>query len=593
MRKLFSILFFVTLVTGYSQDNPWMTYYEKSGFVKTPRYKETMEYCRELVSASNLIQLHPFGESAQGRLLPLLIIDKEGFSSPEKIRAAGRIILLIQACIHPGESEGKDAGLMLVRDIVLKKKYPGLLDHVSILFIPIFNVDGHERFGPYNRINQNGPEEMGWRVTSTNLNLNRDFLKADAPEMQNWLRMYNKWLPEFFIDIHTTDGADYQYVLTYYIDTYGGMESNLTDWSKGVFIKEWTSQLEKSGYPVFPYVEFREWHNPQSGLTTGVAPPMLSQGYTTLKNRPGLLIETHMLKPYRQRVTATYESLVIALNILNKEYQILEELVNKADTLTASDEFRTKKFPLSFKTVMTDSTMIDFKGIRYSKINSELTGDAWYKYGTAKETMSIPLFDKTEPKDLVQLPEAYIIPVEWRSIIERLRIHGIRMYKIKKDTLLTVSTYRLSNPQWQVFPYEGRHRLTNFNYEEIQVTRLFSAGSVVIAIRQPSARLIAEILEPKGEGSYLSWGFFDAVFEQKEYAERYLMEERARKMLAEDPKLNEEFLAKKQQDPAFAKNSFAILNWFYSKTPYWDSRKDVYPIGRITDRKTVEELLRR
>ena len=188
MRKIFHLLFLLCVYPGFSQDSLWMTFYEKSDCKKTPRYKETIEYCRKLASASPMIKLTSFGESTQGRELPLMIIDKQGFSEPEEIRGAGRIVLLIEACIHPGESEGKDAGLMLIRDIVILNKYHGLLDHVSILFIPIFNVDGHERFGPYNRINQNGPEEMGWRVTATNLNLNRDFLKADTPEMQSWLK---------------------------------------------------------------------------------------------------------------------------------------------------------------------------------------------------------------------------------------------------------------------------------------------------------------------------------------------------------------------------------------------------------------------
>ena len=570
-----------------------MTFYEKSDFKKTPRYKETIEYCRELASASSLIKLKSFGESAQGRKLPLMIVDKQGYSEPEEIRAAGRVVLLIQACIHPGESEGKDAGLMLIRDLVLRNKYPGLLDHVSILFIPIFNTDGHERFGSFNRINQNGPEEMGWRVTATNLNLNRDYLKADTPEMQNWLRMFSKWLPEFFIDTHTTDGADYQYILTYYMNTTGGMDENLSSWAKDVFLKSWSSGMEREGIPVFPYIEFRSWHDPKSGIDGGVSPPMLSQGYTSLRNRPGLLVETHMLKTYKQRVSATYECFVTSLRILNKEYRNLQDLERKADTFSSSSGFRQTAFPLEYKVIYNDSTLVDFLGIRYTRVKSEITGDNWYKYGKEKETMKIPYFEKTQVENAVKLPEAYIVPAEWRNVIERLKIHGIRISRLTKDTLLKVSTYRFSNPKWQSSPYEGRHPLTDFDIEEITDERIFSAGSALIDLDQPSSRIIAHILEPKGNGSYVYWGFFDAIFEQKEYAENYVMEELAKKMLSENHGLKDEFEKKKRQDVSFAGNSDAILNWFFSKTPYWDARKDLYPIGKIMDRKTVEELLKK
>jgi hypothetical protein len=319
MNRFFFVFLLLISVSSFAQTDEWATFYERSGKKETPRYRETMDFCRRLAMSSDWVHMTAFGKSGMGRDLPLLIIDNHGLSNPDAIKASGKIILLIQACIHPGESEGKDAGMMLIRDLVIRKQFPGLLDRVSILFIPIFNVDGHERFGPYNRINQNGPEEMGWRVTATNLNLNRDYLKADAPEMQAWLKMFNTWMPDFFIDTHTTDGADYQYVLTYQMELYGDMDPGLTDWSKNSFLKDWSGQLEKAGFPVFPYIEFRNWHNPESGIEMSVGPPMLSQVYTSLRNRPGLLLETHMLKPYEQRVSATYEALKISIGILGKE----------------------------------------------------------------------------------------------------------------------------------------------------------------------------------------------------------------------------------------------------------------------------------
>ncbi|MEI7662923.1 MAG: M14 family zinc carboxypeptidase, partial [Bacteroidota bacterium] len=259
----------MSLVVTHSQNAEWQTVYERSGTLETSRYQPTIDYCKQLAGASKMITYTTFGKSPQGRDLPMLIVDRDGLTTPEAIHASGRTLLLMEACIHAGECEGKDAGLMLIRDMILggkaninpveKESPPAtkLLDNVSILFIPIFNVDGHERFGPFNRINQNGPTEMGWRTNANNLNLNRDFLKADTPEMQAWLQMFNKWMPDFFIDSHTTDGADYQYTLTYDIEKSENQYSGTVNWINEKFIPNMTSRVEKDGYFVAPYINLK------------------------------------------------------------------------------------------------------------------------------------------------------------------------------------------------------------------------------------------------------------------------------------------------------------------------------------------------
>jgi hypothetical protein len=584
--------FIIISFPGFSQNRDWSTFYEKSGKKETPRYNETVDFCKRMAAASSQVHFTSFGKTARGLDLPLLIIDKQGMTDPAMIKRSGNLILLIQACIHPGESEGKDAGLMLIRDLVIENKYPGLLDHVSILFIPILNVDGHERFGSYNRINQNGPEQMGWRVNANNLNLNRDYVKAETPEIQAWLKLFNAWMPDFFIDTHTTDGADYQYVLTYQMNYLGNMDKGLTSWMNDNFLKDLSAGMVKSGQPMFPYVEFRNWHDPQSGLEMGVAPPMLSQGYTGERNRPGLLIETHMLKPYDQRVSATYECLLISLQILNKNGADLISRIKKADEFVSSPEFRKTEFPLQYETMKTDSSLVDFLGITYQQKKSELTGGNWFDYGTQKTTFHIPFFNKVRPTVTVKLPQAYIIPVEWKTVIDRMELHGAKIIRLIKDTTIQVSCYRFANPKWRATPYEGRHSMTNIEYTESTEPWEFPAGSAIIVMNQPSGRIIADALEPKGNGSFLSWGFFDAIFEQKEYAENYVMEKMASKMLAEDPGLRKEFEQKKEADTIFAKDQDAILNWFYMKTPYWDKSKNLYPVGRIMDPLLVKSLTR-
>jgi len=610
MRRilLFATLLYMNLACLGQQS--LQTFYERSGGTETPRYAPTIEYCKLLASTSEMVHYASFGTSAQGRDLPLLIVDRDGLTDPQAIRKKGRVILLLQACIHPGESEGKDAGLMLVRDMITadgrgashktagfghqasSASLSALLDKVSLVFIPIFNVDGHERFGPYNRINQNGPKEMGWRVNANNLNLNRDYLKAETPEMKAWLRLFNHWMPEFFVDSHTTDGADYQYVLTYLVEIYGDMDRGLTGWASGNFIPEMKEHLMKSGFPAFPYVNFRRWHDPRSGLITNVAPPMLSQGYTALRNRPGLLIETHMLKPYDKRVEGTYECIKTTMEILGREGAKLQKLEHDADYFLQSGEFLKEPFALQFETSMADSSIVDFLGVEYKSVKSPVSGGEWIQYSNIPATFRIPYFSTSKPVVSVNLPLAYIVPAEWENVISVLELHGAAIRHTGRDTAISIQTWKFKNPKWQQSSYEGRHPLTNIEFDAVTETRLIPKGSAIVELSQQCGRIIANMLEPKGSGSLLYWGYFDAVFEQKEYAENYVLEQLAAKMLNDDPGLKARFEEKKAADTVFARNPSAILNWFYSQSPYIDSRKGIYPVVKVTDLKQLEALRR-
>lgn len=583
-RVLTLVYSFFIGVQLLAQESSWLTYYEKSGFRETPRYEETMRYLRKLDDYSGKISYFEFGRSAQGRALMAVVYDKDGLRSADEIRGAGRSILFVQACIHPGESEGKDAMLMLLRDWVVDGKNEKLFDKTSILFVPIFNADGHERFSPYSRINQNGPQEMGWRTTANNLNLNRDHTKADAPEMQAWLQMYHQWQPEFFIDTHTSNGADYQYVITYVLETGGQMDAALTEWQKNNYLKPLETKMAKAGFPLFPYVSFRRWHDPRSGLVGGVAGPMFSQGYTALRNRPGLLVETHMLKPYKDRVDATAKIIVSTLEILHNEGPSLQKMIRAADQYVASAKFRDQPFPLRYSVDMNDSIMVPFKGVAYDVIKSDLTGGDWFVYDNSRPQLyQLPFFNTSKAIAEVRLPEAYIIPKEWSEVIFRCQLHGIEMYSLPDDALLDVEMYHFKSFEFARTPYEGRHRVSRMDFEMRESQQVFPAGSFIIPMNQPLARLIPYLLEPNGSGSFLEWGFFNIIFEQKEYAESYVMEPLARQMLDSIPGLREEFESKKENDPNFAANSWQQLNWFYSRTPWWDNQYLKYPIARIVD----------
>lgn len=589
MRWIF-VAYLVVCAAVPARAEDWETFYEKSGYLETPRYEETIRYCKRLAEASPWIEYTTFGTSPRGRDLALLIVDRNGNFSADKVRATDNVVFLIQAGIHAGEIDGKDAGLMLIRDIAIDKKYTSLLDKVTILFMPIFNVDGHERFGPYSRANQNGPKEMGWRTTAINLNLNRDFLKADAPEMQAWLRLYDEWLPEFFADCHVTDGADYQYVVTYAVETFGNMDQGLTVWAEDRYENPLRKKMKKSGFPIIRYNSYRANNDPRSGLVSWASPPRLSTGYAALQNRPAVLIETHMLKDYKTRVTATYDLLKHTLEILNDESASLKKAVLEADLRTATPEFRAEPFPLTFR-LAGDSVMIDFLGYDYDVVESDLTGGKWHRFGNKPLKMSIPYFNRQTPELTVELPEAYILPPEWTDVIKRLKLHGVELRYLSHERVIPVKSYRLTSPEWRSQPYEGRFTV-RFTAEDITEARVYPKGSVVVDMNQRCARIAANALEPRAPDSFVFWGFFNTIFERKEYIESYIMEDLARKMLAADEDLKREFEEKKAADPEFMSNPWGVRNWFYRKTPYWDNNISLYPVGKIIDRGTLAEVMK-
>lgn len=578
----------VNITAQNSQE--WTTWWEKSNYLETPRYQETIEFSKKLAEASPLINYGTFGVSPQGRDLAYLVLDKDGLTNPVEIRNKNRVIVLVEAAIHPGESDGKDAMFVLFRDIAINKQYDEFLEDISIIFIPIFNVDGHERFSPYSRINQNGPKEGGWRVTAQNLDLNRDFVKADSPEMKAWLKFFDKWNPDFFIDCHTTDGSDHQYPLTYIVKSY--YEESVVNWIDNQYVPEITKVMEEAGMPIFPYVAFKRWHDPRSGLRYELSSPTYANGYAAVRNRPGLLIETHMFKDYKTRVIATREMVYNTLIIIQSEKEELVRLIKSADEYTSSKEFREKPCVLKYSTSQTDSTMVKFRGIDYTVEKSDLTGGDWVRYNGKKHDFNLPFYNILYPSVQVELPEAYVIPAQWETIIERLNLHGIKYYELPDSSSIEYEYYKFSNVEWRKAPYEGRFRIQELNIESYDRRKLFEKGSVIIPMNQSKAYLIAFMLEPASEDSFLRWGFFNGIFEQKEYVETYVMEEMAREMIKDKPSLKDDFEKWKLENPEIQENSYAQLMWFYRKTPYFDSELNVYPVGRIHKRHQWDKLLK-
>ncbi|HBG72009.1 MAG: hypothetical protein A2W93_10925 [Bacteroidetes bacterium GWF2_43_63] len=577
-------LFFLFAFHVDAQTKTFTIPYESKGYNVTMTYNDIIHYCRLTDSLYNEVVFKSFGKSAQGDDLPYLIID-------DGSKTADKITLWIQAGIHPGEPEGVEAGFLFLRDLMTKPELKPALRNVCVIFIPCFNVDGLKRFGPYNRINQNGPEQMGWRTTAQNLNLNRDFMKADAPEMQSWLKLYNEINPDFMIDCHTTDGADYQYALTYGMDAFQTLNPVVAAWCNRKYIPYVTEKMERDGMPIFPYVAFRQWHNPRSGLLTYGSRPMLSHGYTILTDRPCLLIETHMLKPYKSRVESTLQMIHHTLEFLSGNRESYKSMLRGADQERISDEFIHSPFSIGLETSMKDSTIIDFLGMEFDTIPSSITGGIYYKYDNTKPvTWKIPLFDHVYVSDSIDLPMAYVIPVEWVEVIDRLKLHGISMISVSESSEITVTASKLSAVKFPHTSYEGRFR-PEYIINEFDTAVSIHKGSALVLVKQPKIKVLVWLLDAASEDSFLKWGFFNAIFEQKEYGEMYVLEPMAEKMFAVNPALKAEFDALKNSDPAFASNQWLQMNWVYNHTQYRDLQYCVYPVMKINSQSELKKLL--
>lgn len=556
----------------------WATPAETSGYTRTPRYAETMAYFERLDAASPQVAMLEFGTTPQGRAMRAVIVSKEGVATPQAAHATGQPVVFIQAAIHPGEHEGKDVLMALVRDLTVSGKYADLVDHAVLVLVPIFNVDGHERFGPYHRINQNGPEAMGWRATAQNLNLNRDYTKLDAPEMQAWMRLWHAWNPDLLIDLHNTNGADYQYAMTWAFETAQNIEAPLADWQRRAFDGVVKPALATQGWPVAFYVSLKDGTNLRAGLVEGASGPRFSVGYAAAVNRPGLLVETHMLKDFRTRAAVNEALLVEILRMLGKEGEALQAANAKADAARFDEG---QAIPLAFGLADTTET-IDFLGYADSRTDSEVSGGTWVRYDPSKpETIRVPVQRTVTVTAEAPAPAAYVVPPQWTTVLDRLRMHGIAMTRIEAATTVEGGRYRFDKVAWAPRPFEGRQAIVELEQTLESGAQAIPAGSWLVPMDQPKARLAALLLEPASPDSFLRWGFFDAIFEDKEYAEPRVMEAMAREMLAKDPALKAAFEAKLAEDAAFAADPGRRLRFFYERTPYFDSEFSRYPVLRL------------
>ncbi len=556
-----------------SSEHPWVTPAEKSNLTDSPDYATTVAWLKKLVAASPQLKMVSIGTSAEGRHIWMVIASAEQAFTHSSLKTMGKPTVLIQAGIHSGEIDGKDAGMMLLRDMTVVGTKSDILHNANLLFIPIFSVDGHERSSTHNRINQRGPTTMGWRTNSRNLNLNRDYAKMDTREMQALINVLNLWDPDLYIDVHVTDGIDYQYDITYGFEGEHGYSPSISRWLSRRFKPAIDDELTNMGHIPGPLIFAVDNNNPGRGIVKWAASQRYSNGYGDARHLPTILVENHSLKPYRQRVLGTYVFMETALRSAGRDSGSLIRAIQNDRTR------QSKKVTLTWKAPESKPDDIAFQAVAWQHELSPITGDSVIVFTGDKIQILVPYPELNVPKKSVRRPKAYWIHPAWNTVIDRLNKHGIYMDRMTTPRTVSVEQYRLTNVQLRKNAFEGHIMVTAMaTPERARVT--YPAGSVRVPTDQPLGDLAVLLLEPDAPDSFFQWGFFLEVLQRTEYAEAYAMEPMARKMLEIDPDMKAAFEARLTNDEQFAQSPRARLQWFYEQSPYYDEKWMVYPVGR-------------
>jgi hypothetical protein len=553
--------------------DPWVTAFEADpAHDFSPNYVDTRAWFDKLDKASPLIRVEDFGVSPEGRAIFAVLASKDGEKLDPK-----KPLLLVQCGIHPGEIDGKDAGMMLLRDMAFHGK-DGLLDKVNLVLIPILSVDGHERSGPYSRPNQRGPRIQGWRNTATNQNLNRDFMKLDQPEMQALKRLQAKYRPDLYVDVHVTDGMDYQYDVTYGYNGEDGVWSRspaTAKWLDTAFKPAINKSLEAEGHIPGELVFGLDERDPKKGLSDGGLGERFSNGWGSVAHVPTILIENHSLKPHAQRVLGTYVFIETSLKLLAEKGATLRTAV------AADSALRPATIPANFVSDDKPTVTRAFKGIRYETYESPASGATEIRWlGEADpELWQLPFYGSHPTLQLAR-PKAYWVPSYRTDIIERLKLHGVKVETLDAAKTVPVEMLRLVDPKLAPRANEGHVQMSVEQVTTESRDWTFPKGSVRVSTDQPLGDLVMLLLEPQSSESVFAWGMVPEVLSRVEYIEPYAIAPLAEKMLAADPALKAEFEAKLKAEPKFAADPDARLAWFYKRTPFYDQRHLLYPIAR-------------
>jgi hypothetical protein len=563
-------LIFVCCLKGYCQLTPFELSTDKN---YTATYGEVVRYYSDLSKQQPQMRLFNYGTTDVGKPLTLIVLSKDRVFDPALIRKQNKRVLLINNGIHPGEPEGIDASMMLVRDLLKKNKLP---KDVVLCFIALYNIDGSINRGT-SRINQNGPVAYGFRGNYRNLDLNRDFIKADSKNALAFTQILNTWQPEVFLDTHTSDGADYQYVMTL-IETQKDKQNHvLASYTDKTLTPDLYRGMKQSGYEMIPYGA-GEQGLPDSGIVSFLETPRFSTGFAAQHNIISYMTETHMLKPFKKRVWATYAFIQNLINICQRDAKLLGQLKMQADTEVCNQ----KTFSLNWVLDESKVDTITFKGYSALYKTSEVSGLKRLYYDRDKPyTKTIKFYNTYKAEATADKPVAYIIPQAWGKVIDLFKLNKVAMSRLAHDTTLSMQMYYIGDYKTAARPYEGHYIHTNVSLNPLIAKLRYYQGDYVVYANQPINRYIVETLEPQGVDSFFAWNFFDSILGQKEYFSDYVFEDVAAELLKSDDALRQKLNSAKAKDSKLANNAEAQLNFVYRNSPYFEKTYLRYPVGRL------------
>jgi len=573
--KFRNIIFSTAFLFSFSISNAQQCRFEKTNWKETATYFEAIDWYKQLDKISPMVVVKQMGNTDAGYPLHLVLVSGDAKFDVLKWHQEKKVVILINNGIHPGEPDGIDASMMLVRDIVEKKiKLPG---NVALAFIPVYNIGGSLNRGSFSRVNQNGPLEYGFRGNSQNLDLNRDFTKCDTKEAKSFTEIFHLLDPDILVDNHVSDGADYQHTMTLLTTQYDKLGGELGNWLKQIFEPQLYSGMTKKGWDMVPYVNF-ETASPDRGMEMFYDPPRYSSGFAALFQTIAFVPETHMLKPYKDRVLSTYSLMQTMIEQASiNGVQLIEQRKKARAAVTKENSF-----PLSWKVDSTKNSIVRFKGYEQAYKISDATGLQQMYYDHNKPfTKDVKMFDVFTPGNLIQKPAAYIIPQGWYAVIDLLKLNGVKLQPFLQDTTIAVEAYHIDDYKSYPKPYEKHHKNSSVKVSVSKKQIKFLRGDLYIPMNQSANRYIVEMLEPTGDDSFFAWNFFDAILQQKEGYSDYRWEDVAAKVLKNDPDLQKSLNEKKLEDAKFASNAAAQLDFIYKNSPYYEPVHLRYPVYRF------------
>ncbi len=579
MKKITSLICIICIISCTTNkkkiDFDFTTVFERSKGTETATYHEVITFYENLSEQYTSIAMYTMGKTDSGNPLHLITFNPDRTFESEFSNDENKNILLINNGIHPGESDGIDASMLLLRDLAEEK-----IDapkNTIIAVIPVYNIGGSLNRNSTTRTNQNGPVSYGFRGNARNYDLNRDFIKADTKNARAFIDIFRTVNPDLFIDNHVSNGADYQYVLTHLFTQHNKLGGELGAYIHTSLMPKLENTLKQKEWDITPYVNIFN-RSPESGFSQFMDNPRYSTGYTALYNTIGMMVETHMLKPYKQRVEGTYELMKSFIEITDKDAEVIKELRKNAVT-----KYKTgNTYPLSWKIDSSKTTTLSFKGYEAEMRPSNITNADRLKYDRSKPfTKEITYYNHFVPAQRIVIPSTYIVPQGWWNIIDVLKLNNIKMERVQKDTIITAEVYRIKSYETVQRPYEGHYlhynTQTDTKIEEVSVKK----GDYMIDTQQNGVRYLLETLEPSAPDSFFNWNFFDTILQQKEGFSPYVWEDMAEDFLNENPIIKAQFEAKKASDPNFANNWYAQLDWIHKQSPNYEKSHLRYPVIRV------------